>query len=249
MFHHQLKQELTWSTAFGWFLMAFGAGCVNAGGFLATGRFVTHVTGFATLFGSDLATGRWEAAVGILSVPLFFLIGAFIAGVLIDRQVHLKRVPHFDWVMLISFACLILASLAGEMESLSNFGSELRLKQVYLLLALLCLASGLQNAALTSSSGSSVRVTHLTGLTTDLGLGLARVLTEKHGQTRLAAELRANRLRVGTIISFILGSGAGATLFRYYGYHGFLLPAAISLYAAWHGHSEKRVAHSLRGSP
>lgn len=238
MFHHQLKQQLKLSTVTGWFLMAFGAGCVNAGGFLATGRFVTHVTGFATLFGSELTILRWDAAIGILSVPLFFLAGAFIAGVLIDRRILRKKAPHFEWVMLMSAACLILAALAGEIDGLGQFGYEVRLKQIYFLLALLCLASGLQNAALTSSSGSSVRVTHLTGLTTDLGLGLARPPT--------AVETRANRLRMGTIASFILGSAAGAALFKLYGYHGFFLPAAISLYAAAQGRREKHLAHSLK---
>lgn len=39
-----LRQDLIW------YISAFISGSVNAGGYLATFRFVTHVTGFATLF-------------------------------------------------------------------------------------------------------------------------------------------------------------------------------------------------------
>jgi len=34
-----------------WFLLAFQGGALNAGGYLAVHRFVSHVTGFATLAG------------------------------------------------------------------------------------------------------------------------------------------------------------------------------------------------------
>jgi uncharacterized membrane protein YoaK (UPF0700 family) len=82
-----------------WFLLSFSGGCINAGGFLATGRFVSHVTGFATLFGVDIVNGQVEAAMGILSVPVFFLLGAFVAGLMIDRPIYLGRKPHFVLVI------------------------------------------------------------------------------------------------------------------------------------------------------
>jgi len=224
-------------------MLSFNGGCINAGGFLATGRFVSHVTGFATLFGVDITKNQIEAALGILSVPIFFLLGAFIAGLLIDRPIHRGLKPHFDWVMGLSASCLLIAA-SSEYLNIGNFG-ETTLKQNYLLMALLCLASGLQNGAITSSSGRSVRTTHLTGLTTDLGLGLARVLTFNASGDSFKNELRDNYLRFGSIASFIIGSAVGAWVFLNFGPFGFFLSAFIAAYSAWHGRKAKMEAHVL----
>jgi len=245
MFNHRFDQNANKVVVFHWFLLSFSGGCINAGGFLATGRFVSHVTGFATLFGVDLTNNQVEAAFGILSVPFFFLLGAFVAGLLIDRPIYQGKKPHVDWVMGLSAICLFLAAGGAELLQFGLFGVTIGLKQSYALLVLLCLASGLQNAAITSSSGRSVRTTHLTGLTTDLGLGLARVFTFSLKEKSLQAERRANYLRIGSIFAFIMGSAIGAWIFIKLGYRGFILPALISTYAAWHGKKAKVTTHTL----
>ena len=244
MFNHRLDQTPHLRVILHWFLLTFNAGSINAGGFLATGRFVSHVTGFATLFGVDLFNRELDAAIGILSVPFFFLLGAFLAGLFIDRPLHRGKKPHFDFVMGLASFCLFLAFLGGEFSQFGAFGAGFfKLKQGYLLLALLCLACGLQNGAITSSSGSSVRTTHLTGLTTDLGLGLARLLSTDPKRAIFKKEVRANRLRCGSIIAFILGSAVGSWFFMKYGYRGFILSATLSAYMAWQGRKEKIKAH------
>lgn len=238
MFRHTFDQNADNRVVAHWFLLSFNGGCINAGGFLATGRFVSHVTGFATLFGVDIATYQIQAALGILSVPIFFLLGAFAAGLLIDRPVSNGYKPHFDWVMGISALCLFSAAIGGELLQFGGFGDK-GLKQNYVLMGLLCLASGLQNGAITASSGRSVRTTHLTGLTTDLGLGLARILVFGARNPDLQKEIRANYLRFGSIASFIVGSAIGAWVFVQYGYLGFILSGIMASYAAWHGRRAK----------
>lgn len=239
MFNHHANQDPKTSVVTHWFLMCSNAGIINAGGFLATGRFVSHVTGFATLFGVDLAQSEIQAAIGILSVPVFFLSGAFIAGLLIDRPIYKKKNPHFDYVMGLSAICLFLAAVGDRLFSFGNFGEVIQLKQVYVLLSLLCLACGLQNAAITSSSGFSVRTTHLTGLTTDLGLGLARLFIYARKEPTFEKEMRASRLRSGSIAAFSVGSAIGAYFFIKFGYRAFILPGLIASYAAWHGRKAK----------
>jgi uncharacterized membrane protein YoaK (UPF0700 family) len=241
MFNHHFEENAESTVVLHWFLLSFNGGAINAGGFLATGKFVSHVTGFATLFGVDITNQKIDVAFGILSVPLFFLLGAFIAGLLIDRPIYYERKPHFDWVMGLSAILLFLAAGGGEFLQFGNFGNAIGLKQSYVLLALLCMASGLQNAAITSSSQKSVRTTHLTGLTTNLGLGLARIFTFDLSHPRHQGELRANYLRAGSIVSFVIGSAFGAWIFLRFGFRGFVLPALISCYAAWHGRKAKAV--------
>lgn len=231
MFKNSLDSKFYLKTFFHSFLLSFLAGNVNAGGFMACGRFVTHVTGFATLFGVDLARGDWQAGIGIMSVPLYFLVGTMVSAYLIDRRLHEGKRPAYPLVMGLVTICLLLVTFGGYFSLFGIFGQGVDLRKDYILLALLCGASGLQNAAVTTSSGSVVRTTHLTGITTDLGIGIMRTLFSSVRKKDHLREVRANWLRGITVLSFILGSVAGAFLFVTYNYLGFLLPASIAFYA------------------
>lgn len=252
MFHHRLDENIQKRVFLRWYLLSFLAGNVNAGGFLAAERFVSHVTGFATLFGVDAALGRFDRAIGILSVPIFFLTGAIISAIFVDRRYQRGQRPKYQWVMALVFCCLLLVAFAGHNDMFGVFGARVRLKEDYFLLALLCMASGLQNAAITSASGATVRTTHLTGLTTDLGIGIVRVMSSKKNSVIHRRETRANWLRSGSILFFILGSIAGAYLFLHLNYLGFLLPAALALYAtlrAWKEDVQEAKALAIHRAP
>lgn len=205
---------------------------MNAGGFLACERFVTHITGFATLAGIDLARGNIRAAAGILLVPAFFLLGVIISAWLTTRRLHHGRPPNYELLMEIIALCLFFASVGGTFDLFGIFGEDFYLRHDFVLLALLCLASGLQNAAITTSSGATIRTTHLTGITTDLGIGLVDAYDHRHDPKMRSEILKKNNLRLGTIAAFISGGAVGATLFLNYKYLGFLLPMFIACYAA-----------------
>lgn len=230
MFRHHLYRALSPRTYFFWFLLSFLAGSVNAGGFLAVERFVTHVTGFATLFGVAIGEGRWAGALGILTVPIFFLAGVMVSAYFVDRRIHLNLRPRYSLVMAFVSALLMVTAVGGQLGWFGTFGHEPELKLDYFFLALLCGASGLQNAAISTASGASVRTTHLTGITTDLGIGLVRAFYDRD---RYAGEIKAAWLRLGTIISFLLGSAVGAVFYIRYEFSGFLLPAAIAAAVVW----------------
>lgn len=75
-----------------------------------------------------------------------------------------------------------------------------------------------------------IRTTHLTGATTDFGIGLVRIWsTEKsmHKQDVFAAWCR-----FGIYWSFIAGSLVAAILFINFKFYGFFLPLAISFFTA-----------------
>lgn len=144
MFGHSLSTGAPRSAVLHWFLLAFLSGSVNIGGYLACNRFVTHMTGFATLFGLHAGENRWDVAIGILSVPAFFLLGVMTSAYLIDRPFRRGGRPHYAVAMALVTLCLLAASLLGYFHFFGEFGEEIQLKQGYFFLALLCAASGLQ---------------------------------------------------------------------------------------------------------
>jgi uncharacterized membrane protein YoaK (UPF0700 family) len=231
-----------------WMLLAFMSGTINSGGFLACGRWVTHVTGFATFFGIDLVTAQYKLALSMLIVPLFFLLGSFFSGYLIDVRQAAKKEPRYDVVMVTITGILIFCAVGGGYGLFGIFRDTINVETDISMLILLCFASGLQNALITTSSGAVIRTTHLTGLTTDLGIGLAKNLAKRLTPTLTLNQndLVNNRIRSGIILSFILGSAVGAYTFIEFEYWGFLFPAAISLYATSlvfkhkHKHKKKR---------
>lgn len=210
-----------------WLILAFQAGVINVGGFLACQRFVSHVTGFSTLFGHEVARGQWLDGLGMLSVPAFFVLGAMISAFLIDRRILQNRLPRYATAMFLMAGTNFALLIAGNIGLFGTFGEPLILARDYTLLALLCFVSGLQNAMVTSASGAVVRTTHLTGITTDLGIGIVRMLFQTHHISR-SVELRATEMRIGVIAAFTLGSAVAAFIFLNNQYWGFALPAAIS---------------------
>lgn len=233
MFEHGLNTGFTWKTSFHWYLLTFLSGSVNAGGFLACERFVTHTTGFATLTGIALAKGEYFNALAMLAVPTFFLGGVMIAGILTENRRQQGLKPHYATTMALVAACLFAAALAGSFELFGIFGNEFYVKHDFVLIALLCLASGLQNAAITSSSGSTVRTTHLTGITTDLGLGLVYAFSNWKSRKKYRDSMKKNSMRFFTIASFIVGGSIGTFAFVEFHYLGFLLPAGLAVYATF----------------
>lgn len=223
--------DLPRTVMFKWYLLSVLSGSVNAGGFLAVQCFVTHVTGFATLFGVSLAHGNWFEGIGFLSVPLFFLSGAAVASYFLDHRYRVGREPRYALVMGMVCVCLVIVAMIGNRNGFGVFGGQTALAQDYFLLSLLSLASGLQNAAVTTASDGRVRTCHLTGPLTDFGIGLTRVLFPVSDVNVVARERKEMIMKGCSIFSFIAGSVLGALLFIKFQYLGFLFPAGIALYS------------------
>ncbi|NDE13437.1 DUF1275 domain-containing protein [bacterium] len=67
------RQKITDAVPFraqlAWYNLAFTAGMINSGGFLACRRFVSHVTGFVTLSGVDFVQHSWREGLSALFHP------------------------------------------------------------------------------------------------------------------------------------------------------------------------------------
>ncbi len=228
---HNRFVELRRENIYVWWLMAFQAGAVNAGAFIGAHRFVTHTTGFATHFGFELANQHEGAALGMLSVPVFFLAGAMITSYFVDLPQSSGQRANYALPSFLIFLCISAATVLGELGLFGAFGTAMIIKHDYLFLVLLCLASGLQNALITNSQGVVVRTTHLTGVTTDLAVGLVRTFfgERRISASRIAHDRLATKARAGIIGCFVLGSTVSAYLYLKAHYLGFLVPVLTSI--------------------
>lgn len=239
MFQHQLEDKVSRKTYIDWFTLSFLAGCINTGGFLASQRFVSHVTGYATLAGISFERMDWYGFFMTLIIPVTFMVGVMISAYLTEKHfAHYRHGQKYAPVMQLVAFLLLGVALAGHFDFFGEFGHVDKVKNEYLLSAILCMACGLQNGAITMSSGATVRTTHLTGITTDLGLGLVRaelIATHKEQKEKYR---RSNKHRIGTITSFTTGAIAGALIFTHFKFAGFLFPAALALYFSYVARTE-----------
>lgn len=208
--------------------MAFQAGLLNIGGFMACHRFVSHVTGFATFFGYEVNRADYRDAYGMLVVPLFFLLGCMLSAQLVDIRLKQHKRPKYYLSFGLIFMLVFGILTAGLLGYFGSFGEPFLLSRDYVLLALLCLICGLQNATVTTVSKSVVRTTHLTGITTDLGIGLVRLINRHKISEDMQKEIRAIMMRVGIILFFFFGSLVGGYAFTNWKYAGFVIPTLTS---------------------
>src|SRR4051794_28835214 len=97
-----------------WMALAFQGGAINVGAFLSCRHFVSHVTGFASTFGIELVRFDYTRALEMLVVPLFFLLGSFMSGLLIDLPIKLKERPKYFVTFGFIFAVLVGVLIGGN---------------------------------------------------------------------------------------------------------------------------------------
>lgn len=221
--HYSAKNMIIWGS------MAFQAGSINIGGYLACHRFVSHTTGFATLFAFEMLHSKWVTALGLLLVPGFFLAGGMLSAFLVDTRIQKNKTPRYSAVFFILGAILIVVALLGASNQLGKFGAISHISADYILLASLAFACGLQNATVTTAFGATIRTTHLTGITTDLAIGLVRILQHTHNLNTRKNEIHANTMRIMIITLFIFGASLSAYIYQKAEYWGFLIPANIAM--------------------
>ena len=190
-------------------LLACVAGMVNVVGYLGfEHQAVTHLTGTTSLLGAAIAAGNTRAILHLLGVAVAFTLGAALSGMIIqDNTLRLGR--RYGVVLTIESVLLFVAIFLFKQQQIAGA----------LLAAMAC---GLQNAMTTTFSGSVVRTTHLSGMFTDLGIGLG------HFVRGMALPTRRLALSALIISSFFTGSVIGAWLFGHLGYDALAVPATLT---------------------
>jgi len=211
------------------YVLAFVAGAVNAGGFLAIGQYTSHMSGIVSSMADDLALGNAPLALAAFAAWLAFLLGAATSALLINWARRRKLHSQYALSLLLESALLLLFGLVGaNLAGMREF-----LAPVTVLL--LCFIMGLQNAIITKVSGAVIRTTHVTGMSTDMGIELGKLFYYNRSRFPDMA-VRANRAKLtlhALLIScFFIGGILGALGFKHIGYSAtIILAAALALLA------------------
>ncbi|KFF73651.1 membrane protein [Chryseobacterium sp. P1-3] len=214
------------------------AGLVNITGVLSVSTLTTNVTGHFAYFSEELFLKNYKMAFIYLSYILFFLLGAFISGAIMEWAS--KHKSHISYIIPLSIEIAIMLVI--------GFSPELFPDDPFIPLVIssaLLFAMGLQNALVTRVSQSVVRTTHLTGLFTDLGIELSQLLF--YGQKGRRIQLNKSIfLKLMIISCFFLGGILGALVYQHFQLKTLLIPAGLLLFAAWYDRLLFRYYHLKR---
>jgi uncharacterized membrane protein YoaK (UPF0700 family) len=118
-------------------LLSFQAGFLNAFGFVACGKYVSHVTGFGTQIGSAIANEKLTLAIELIGFPLSYLLGSFVSGFITVAKIEKKMKPRFNVVvglfplLILAITCLGLGGFFGP------FGKDFLSFRYFLILSVI----------------------------------------------------------------------------------------------------------------
>jgi len=206
-------------------VLAFVAGAINAGGFLAVQQYTSHVTGMVSNVADQLVLGHLDLVGDGLVAVLAFICGAMVCAQLVHFARRKNLSSEYALPLLLEALLILGFGLLGARLA----GFETLLVPVTVLL--LCFIMGLQNAIVTKLSNAVIRTTHMTGIVTDLGIELGKLLYWNR-DTHAALHVRADRDRLkvlaGLLLCFLVGGITGALGFKLAGY-AFTVPIALLL--------------------
>ena len=194
--------------------LSFVAGATNAGGFLAVGRYTSHMTGIVSSMVDDLVLGELSLALAGVVCLLAFVAGAMCTAIMVNWGLRQQLRSSYSLPLLLESAALLVFGLFGA--AIAAWSQAF----IPVTVVLLCFIMGLQNAVITKISKAEIRTTHITGLVTDIGIELGKWVYLNRPQE--VAPVRANRERLSIhaslVLGFLLGGLLGALGFKHAGY-------------------------------
>jgi len=207
--------------------LAFVAGATNAGGYLAVNQYTSHMSGIVSAGADQLALGDLTLVLAALGSLLSFVTGAACSAIMINWARRAGLQSQYACPLVVEAGLLMCFGLIG-----GNLDRHMGLF-VSATVMLLCFIMGLQNAMITKLSKSEIRTTHVTGIVTDIGIELGKLLywnspRHRHSEAPVMADLPKLKLLASLLGMFFLGGVIGALGFKHLGFIS-TLPLAVLL--------------------
>jgi uncharacterized membrane protein YoaK (UPF0700 family) len=206
--------------------LAFVAGALNAGGFLAVRQYTSHMTGIVSSAADNLALGAGDLVLDAFGAIVSFVLGAACTAVMVNHARRRRLASEYALPLLLEAVLLLAFGVLGARLS------AIEGLFVPATVMLLCFMMGLQNALVTKLSHAEIRTTHMTGIVTDIGIELGKLVywNADRGarQPKVVADRARLRLLALLLASFFGGGVLGALGFKQVGYLA-CLPLAMLL--------------------
>jgi uncharacterized membrane protein YoaK (UPF0700 family) len=191
------------------------AGAINAGSLLAVGHYTAHMSGVVAQMADTIAIEDFQPLAFLASGLFAFIMGAACCG-WVAAWARARR-PHWQFALPVCIQGIIIL-LVGVWDITPSIPTGMSMPMV-----LLCFIMGWQNAIITRASGERIRTTHITGISTDIGIELGLM-------ARRQADVRKLALLTSLLVMFFVGGLLGAYGFFNFGM-AFMLPIGLVLLA------------------
>jgi len=200
-----------WKVCIAGGILCLCSGWINAVSYKAFNSSATHVSGTATQIGLQLAVDEFITCAEKAGLLLVFIAGSMVSSLYLGGSRKFRGGVRYAHLLLgISVAIFFGMALA-------------KLHHEYSALLVLTLVSGSQNALTTSYSGAAVRITHVTGTATDIGIEIGKIVG--HGDF---SGLWRLKLFSSFLTCFILGGYFGSLAYAAGKINALLVPGLFT---------------------
>jgi uncharacterized membrane protein YoaK (UPF0700 family) len=207
-------------------LLALIAGTLNSVGFVAVSVYTSHMTGLTASVADHLVLGSFSLVwVGVEAIGAFVL-GAMTCALLFNWGRRRALQGRYANVLVVE-ALLILAFGAVADRLVWEHRD-------HVFVAVLCFTMGLQNAIITKISAAQIRTTHVTGMVTDIGIELGKLVyrSRRAGEPPVRADIGKLGMLAGLVGLFFVGGLLGAAGYLAVGFPVLVAPALVLLLVA-----------------
>ena len=203
-------------------LLALHAGVLNSVGFVATATYTSHMTGITAIVADNLVLGDYRlVGVGLLAI-VGFVAGAASCALVFNWSRRRGLRSRYSAVLVLECTLVLLFGLLAEQVTWEH--------RIWLFIPVLCYTMGLQNAIVTKASDAQIRTTHVTGMVTDIGIEIGKLIYRESRDDLEPVVANTQRLRHHlAIVGLFFGGGVlGAFGYVTIGFYA-LIPAAMWL--------------------
>jgi uncharacterized membrane protein YoaK (UPF0700 family) len=222
-------------------ILALTAGYLDGYGLLVLGTYVSFMSGNTTIAGLNSGEGKFHAALPAAIAILCFVSGSFLGNLLTQSKIrHSHR-------LIFGIIAVLLATVAGlELYGLSNAHAGI---------AMLSLAMGMLNPALSRIGAESVGITFMTGMLSRMGGHLASAAGGKpvtEGKGPGDSHLARARLDATIWAGFLVGAALSGMMRSHFRLWTLLPPFVVVIALGLFSESatqspENRITRSTRG--
>ena len=206
--------------------LAFVAGAINAGGFLAVREYTSHMTGIVSSAADHLVRGQIDMVLAAVGALLSFVLGAACTAILVNVVRRHGLQSGYALPLVLEAVLLLIFGILGARLA------DIDALFIPLTVMLLCFMMGLQNAVITKVSHAEIRTTHMTGIVTDIGIELGKLAYWNSDSGVRLPKVTANLGRLALMLAllgaFCIGGVVGAVGFKHLGYLS-TIPLAVFL--------------------